>query len=273
MTGMALLTAADRLAETRGPKILIAGETAIGKTSLPKTLSSELLKTTLLVDLEAGDLPVAGLALASARPQTWLELRDLAVAIGGPNPAYGKGAYSQAHYDSVIANPVFASLARFNIIFVDSYTELSRRCRTWAEQQPESFNAYGKKDLRAVYGLIGRELIRWTQALQHARAHTIILTTILEKIVDDHGVPTWQIQLEGQRTRRELPAILDVIVTMTWVTFKDGKARRAFVCHPDNSWGFPAKDRSGRLDQIDSTKRPAKNIKTATPSSPASPRT
>jgi hypothetical protein len=252
MTDMRLLTAIDRLAEIRGPKTLIAGETAVGKTSLLKTFSSELLSTTLFVDLEAGDLPVAGLAVASVRPRTWPDLRDLAVAIGGPNPARGPGApYSQAHYDSVIADPVFAGLAQFNIIFVDSYTELSRRCRAWAEQQPESFNTYGKKDLRGTYGLVGRELIAWTQQLQHTRSRTIILVAILEKVVDDRGAPTWQIQLEGQRTRRELPAILDVIITMTWVTFKDGKARRAFVCRPDNSWAYPAKDRSGRLDQIE----------------------
>jgi hypothetical protein len=209
------------------------------------------LSTTLLVDLEAGDLPIVDLPIASVRPRTWIDCRDLAVAIGGPNPAYATGVYSQAHYDSVITDPVFAGLAQFNTIFVDSYTELSRRCRTWAEQQPEAFTAYGKKDLRAAYGLVGRELISWTQALQHARAHTIILVTILEKIVDDHGVPTWQIQLEGQRARRALPGILDVIVSMTWVTFKDGKVRRAFVCQPDNSWGYPAKDRSGRLDLIE----------------------
>jgi hypothetical protein len=247
-----LLTATDRLAEIRGPKILITGQTAVGKTSLLKTFSPELLSTTLFVDLEAGDLPVAGLVVVSVRPRTWPDLRDLAVAIGGPDPARAPGSpYSQAHYDSVIADPVFAGLAQFSIVFVDSYTELARRCRAWAEQQPESFNAYGKKDLRGAYGLVGRELIAWTQQLQHARARTVILVTILEKVVDERGSPTWQIQLEGQRTRRELPAILDEIITMTWVTFKDGKARRAFVCDPANSWSYPAKDRSGRLDQIE----------------------
>jgi hypothetical protein len=173
----------------------------------------------------------------------------LACAIGGPDPARAPGApYSQGHYDSLIADPTLASLAQFNIIFVDSYTELSRRCRTWCEQQPEALTAYGKKDLRAVYGLVGRELIAWTQQLQHARARTIILITILEKVVDDRGVPTWQIQLEGQRARRELPAVLDVILTMNWVTFKDGKARRAFVCQSDT---YPVKDRSGRLAPIE----------------------
>jgi hypothetical protein len=51
---------------------------------------------------------------------------------------------------------------------------------------------------------------------------------------------------------RELPAIVDEIITMNWVNFGDGKPPvRAFVCTNPNVWGFPAKDRSGRLEQIE----------------------
>jgi hypothetical protein len=210
------------------------------------------LPTTLLVDLEAGDLPVADLPIASVRPQTWADCRDLACAVGGADPARAPGApYSQGHYESVIADSTLAGLARYSIIFVDSYTELSRRCRAWAEQQPESFNAYGKKDLRSTYGLVARELIGWTQQLQHIRSRTIVLVAILEKPTDDYGVSGWRIQLEGQRTARELPAILDEIVCMTWMTFATGKTHRVFICQPNNSLAVPAKDRSGKLSEIE----------------------
>lgn len=246
-----LLDATARLTELRGPKIMILGSTNIGKTSLLRTVWQELLATTLLVDLEAGDLPIADLPIASVRPRTWLDLRDLGVAIGGPDPARATGAYSQDHYDSVITNPVFASLTQFDIIFVDSYTESSRRCLTWTAQQPEAFNQYGKKDTRSMYGLVGRELLAWTQQLQHTRARTVVLVAILERIVDDFGVANWRIQLEGQRTARELPAILDEIIVMDWVKTKSGKVIRAFVCQPNNPWGYPAKDRSGKLDLIE----------------------
>jgi AAA domain len=249
---MLLLDASARLAEPRCPKILIVGPTAIGKTSLLKTLSSEQLSTTLLIDLEAGDLPVADLPVTSIRPRTWLDLRDLACAIGGPDPARAPGSpYSQAHFDAVIADNTLASLAQYSTIFIDSFTELSRRCLAWCVQQPEAFNQYGKKDLRGAFGLLSRELLSLTQQFQHARARTIVLVAILEKVVDDRGVPTLQAQLEGQRVRRELPGILDVIITMASITFGDGKARRAFVCRPDNSWSFPAKDRSNRLEPIE----------------------
>ena len=209
---MQLLDAPARLSEPRGPKILIYGPTAIGKTSLLKTLPQELLSTAILVDLESGDLPIADLPIASIRPRTWPDLRDLAVAIGGPNPAHATGAYSKDHYESVTAEPTLAGLARFDLVFVDSYTELSRRCRVWAEQQPESFNAYGKKDLRGTYGLVGRELIAWTQQLQHTRSRTILLTAILENITDEY----WRLQLANSiggpaRKSRTSTGILDEI--------------------------------------------------------------
>jgi hypothetical protein len=132
---MELLDASTRLAEPRCPKILIAGPTVVGKTSLLKTLPQELLSTTLLVDLEAGDYPVRDLPIASIRPQTWDDCRNLACALGGPDPARAPGSpYSQNHYDMAIADSTLASLQQYSIIFVDSYTELSRRCRTWSEQ-------------------------------------------------------------------------------------------------------------------------------------------
>jgi hypothetical protein len=38
---------------------------------------------------------------------------------------------------------------------------------------------------------------------------------------------------------------------MDFIDFGDGKPARAFICTQPNPWGFLAKDRSGRLDQIE----------------------
>jgi hypothetical protein len=49
-----------------------------------------------------------------------------------------------------------------------------------------------------------------------------------------------------------LPGIVDQVVTYQFLDFGDGKPpMRGLVCTPANSWGYPAKDRSGRLDQIE----------------------
>jgi hypothetical protein len=79
-----------------------------------------------------------------------------------------------------------------------------------------------------------------------------VFVAVLEKNTDELNVSTWQPQLEGAKTGRELPAIVDEIITMNWVNFGDGKLpARAFVCTNPNPWGYPAKDRSGRLEQIE----------------------
>ena len=57
--------------------------------------------------------------------------------------------------------------------------------------------------------------------------------------------------MEGGKTGRELPGIVDQIITMQLIDFGDGKPVRAFVCTSPNPWGYPAKDRAGRLEQIE----------------------
>jgi energy-coupling factor transporter ATP-binding protein EcfA2 len=249
---MKIITADERLNERSGAKVLIVGPSGVGKTSLLRTMPPAMLASTLFVDIEAGDIAVADLPVASVRPRTWVECRDLACVLGGFNPALPANvAYSEAHFNEVMKNPELAQLTGYQILFADSLTAAGRLCFTWAEQQPEAFTDRGRKDLRSIYGLHARSMLGWLNQLQHARVRTVVFVAVLEKNIDDLNVATWQPQMEGAKTGRELPAIVDEIITMTWVDFGDRKPVRAFVCTNPNPWGYPAKDRSGRLEQLE----------------------
>jgi hypothetical protein len=229
----------------RGGKLLIVGPVGVGKTSLLRTLN---LATTLFIDIEAGDLAVQDLDVDTYRPRTWPECRDLAAALAGANPAApASSCYSAAHLDAV--RDQFGDLSRYQTFFLDSITAVGRLCFAWSSQQPEAFS-HGKKDLRGAYGLHGRDMIGWLLHLQQARAANVVLLGILETVVDEFKKKEERLQLEGGRTGRELPGIVDNVVTMNFLNF-EGTLTRAFVCTAPNIWNYPAKDRSGRLDQIE----------------------
>ncbi|MBZ0127527.1 MAG: ATP-binding protein [Rhodobacteraceae bacterium] len=252
MTGaLPIITADERLAEVRGIKGVIFGPSGIGKTSLLWTLINS---TTLFFDLEAGDLAIEGLAIDAIRPRTWTECRDFAVFIGGPNPALrADQPYSQAHYDAVcvkFGDP--AALEKYDTVFIDSITVAGRLCFGWCKGQPEALSEKtGKPDVRGAYGLHGREMIAWLTHLQHTRAKNVWFVGILDEKLDDFNRRVFVPQIDGSKTGLELPGIVDQVITMTEFKGEDGSLQRGFVCQTLNPWGYPAKDRSGRLDMAE----------------------
>ena len=245
-----IITADERMAQDKGVKALVVGPAGVGKTTLLRTLDT---RSTLFVDLEAGDLAVRDLDVDTFQPRTWEECRDLCVYLAGPNPALpATSCYSQAHYDEVVASMGGAdALKKYATYFVDSITVAGRLCFRWCEQQPDSVNDRGKKNLLGTYGLMGREMIAWLTHLQHARGKNVFFVGILENLRDEFNITSWELQIDGSKTGKELPGIVDEIVTLQFVDFGDGQQVRALICTQPNPWKYPAKDRSGRLDQIE----------------------
>ena len=246
-----IITADERLAEVRGVKAAIFGPPGIGKTTLLRTLNST---TSLFFDLEAGDLAIEGLAIDTIRPRTWRECRDFAVFIGGPNPALRKDqSYSEDHYQAICkkyGDPKV--LEKYDTVFIDSITVAGRLCFQWCKGQPEAHSdKTGKPDVRGAYGLHGREMIAWLTHLQHTRAKNVIFVGILDEKFDDFNRKVFVPQIDGSKTGLELPGIVDEVLTLTSLPDDNGVPQRVFVCHTQNSWGYPAKDRSGRLDLLE----------------------
>ncbi|MGC9371333.1 MAG: ATP-binding protein [Paracoccaceae bacterium] len=251
ISALPIITADERLAEVRGVKAAIFGPPGIGKTTLLRTLNST---TSLFFDLEAGDLAIEGLAIDTIRPRTWRECRDFAVFIGGPNPALRKDQpYSEDHYQAICqkyGDP--RVLEKYDTVFIDSITVAGRLCFQWCKGQPEAHSdKTGKPDVRGAYGLHGREMIAWLTHLQHTRAKNVIFVGILDEKFDDFNRKVFAPQIDGSKTGLELPGIVDEVLTLTSLPDDKGVPQRVFVCHTQNSWGYPAKDRSGRLDLLE----------------------
>ena len=249
--GLQIITAEERLAEKHGHKIVVCGASGVGKTTLARTLEPS---KTLFMDLEAGDAAIEGYPIDVIRPKTWVECQDFACYIGGPNPSLAEDQpYSESHYDYVMQTYGDPSdlMAKFDTIFVDSITVAGRLCFQWCQQQPEAkSDRTGKLDTRAAYGMHGREMMAWLTHLQHIREKNVIFVGILDEITDDYGRKQYALQIEGGKTGRELPGIVDEVITMA-VLGGDNGPFRAFVCGALNEWGYPAKDRSGRLDTLE----------------------
>lgn len=265
-----IVTADERLAQPPKINIALFGPSGAGKTFQAQTLPEE---TTLFIDLEAGTLALQGwkgdvidirrqAEAVGAHP--WELARAIACLLCGPDPAAPKDSpYSRDWYAKYteLLGAREELFGKYTTVFVDSITVASRLAFSWAKTQPQALSEKtGKPDNRGAYGLLGQEMVAWLTTLQHIPGMSVIVVGILDRMKDDFGRITWEPQIEGSKAGRELPGIFDEVVSLGLFSqtdegglafAPDGGKHRAFVCHQNNGFGLPAKDRSGRLDDIE----------------------
>ena len=225
-------------------KMVIFGQFGIGKTSLLKTLDEQ----TLCLDFEAGLLSVQDWAGDKISIKTWEEARDITCLICGANPSKLNQAYGKKHYDFALNKYNFTEkLKQYKCIFIDSITVASRLCLEYAKNQPDALNTKtGRPDVRSAYGTMAAEMLAWINQYQYLEGVDVIFVGGLDQKLDDFNRVIYAPQVEGSKVAAELPGILDEVITMTQF-----QGNRKFVCQTINQEGYPAKDRSGKLNVLE----------------------
>lgn len=271
-----IITADERLAKKPKVNVALFAPSGWGKTYQARTLDPT---TTLFIDLEAGTLALNGDkedgsdawrgSTISVREEAaklgvhpWEFARALVCLLGGPDPAAAPGSPYSADMHAIYEANIAPSAAfdAYITVFFDSITVASRLAFSWAKRQPEALSEKtGKPDNRGAYGLLGQEMVTWLTQAQHIATKSVIVVGILESKLDDFSRQVFSMQIEGGKAGLELPGIFDQIITGAMFDVSSGVpvmdlvkgTERGFVCHLNNGYGVPGKDRSGRLAAIE----------------------
>jgi hypothetical protein len=253
-----LVSADERLATARRKNtICVLGQYGVGKTSLLYTLPEE---ETLCIDLEAGMAAVPDWRGDTIPVRDFRDAIDIACLIGGANPALrSTDFFSMAHHEHVKQLYAGIDLAKYRHVVFDSITDLTYVAFQYSKTTPAAVSEKtGRDDLRGAYGELARQVIELLRHMQHAPGKNVIFIGRLERVLDDFGREIWQPQTVGARAARELPGIVDHVITMSqfdhkagWVHNADKGVHRGFVCWKLNPWGLPAKTRSSKLDLVE----------------------
>lgn len=241
------IRAEERLKRKRTLKVGVVGVPGIGKTTLIRTLPAD---RTLHIEIEDGDLSVIDAGGDAFRPATWPQFRNLVTLLAGPSATAAAGeAYSEEKYRVLCDDQGDMTLIdRYEYVFIDSLSALSRLCFAWCKTQPQAFSEKtGKPDTRGAYGLLANEMVNAITILQHMQNRHVIYTVILNEKVGEKNERSYELQMEGSKTTAEFLGVVDIIATMSMQPSPTG-AKRVLITKQDNVLGLPAKDRSGRLD-------------------------
>lgn len=241
-----IVTADERRAKaSKRGSILVTGAYGVGKTSLLYTLDPT---TTLALDFEGGFKSVQTWGGDSIEIRTFLEACDVACLIGGPNLALSPNdLLSQAHYDAVLKQYAGFDLSKYNTIFFDSVSDLSHAAWHFAKQTARAWTERGAFDSRGAYGALAENLLALLRHLQHTEKN-VIFTAKLNQVQG-----AWEIEIEGAKTGREFPGIVDQVVSYSFFDFAEtggwshnpvSGSVRAFCCQKGNPWTLPAKERT-----------------------------
>lgn len=198
-----------------GTKMLVYGESGVGKTSLALTAPAPFI-----VNSDKGQLALRKAAIPMATIYDDQDLKDV---------------------QQWIANS--AEARQFGTFFVDSATSI-------ADAMLDTELRKGRKDPRLAYGEAGRNIINFVRWARDFRGPHFVILAEVDYLKDQGGAVRTQPRLPGQKVGPEMAYKFDVVAYMG--VHRDGQTNtlgRYLQCQPDQQ--RTAKDRSGALAEVE----------------------
>ncbi len=194
---------------SNGVKMLVYGQSGVGKTTLIRTLPAPIILSAEggLLSLQDSDIPYVSVSSIADIGDTYEWLL--------------KSEESK----------------KFKSVALDSISEIS-----------EVFLSVEKKntkDARAAYGSMNDRMTQLIRAFRDLPGRHVYFSAKMEKSTTDTDALLYAPSMPGKTLTQSLPYFFDEVLALRLIQDDEGNVRRVLQCHGDLS--YQAKDRSGRL--------------------------
>lgn len=201
---------------------LVVGNAGVGKTSLLRTIENE---PAIVLSAEGGLLCV----------------RDLVQS--GQVQGFEIGSFAEMK-EALEYLQTDEAKNTFKWVFIDSLTEISARCvEAMKAKYPSSSDSF------KMWGDYSDLLTTLIKAFRDLKPYNVVFTCLPQTDKDEMNRRYIAPAIAGSQLKERLTSYFDEAFYMDILTTDEGEEYRVFYTQPVNR--FPAKDRSGKLEEIE----------------------